>query len=202
MKRYVKEYIRDNLQNISVVLFCIVIGIIVGIFIFNLYDENRKEEIIIQARNTVSLIKEDNFDSINVLVNGIKQNVITVLVIYFSTLTFLPLLFVLLISLLKGICIGVYISLLLYIFGIKFGILLVIFLVIIPNIVFIASYIYISNNSLVFHIKIKESNISFSLIFSEIIRVILGMSILVFSTILEQLIIAILTSNYVIKYLT
>ena len=89
----------------------------------------------------------------------------------------------------KGLAIGLYIPTIFYVFGFGNGILVLLLLVVIPNLVYLPAYIYLSINSLKFHyelFEIKEEG-KIGLTLREILKIVLGFSVIILSVILEQL---------------
>ena len=130
MKKYLKEYIYENLKSIIIILSFIIIGLVVGIISFNISNQEIKTEIILSVKNTLDIAKNENFEGINILFNSIGINIFVISIIYFSAVTLIPKLFINLVSFFKGISLGLYIPILFNIFGIGNGILsLILFLV-------------------------------------------------------------------------
>ena len=188
MLNYIKEYINDNFKSIVFIFSCIIIGIVVGIFTFNLIPNATKTEIIQTLSNTLSSTKSENFEGINVIKNGIISNCILVLILYFSSITLIAPGLVCIINVFKGFAVGLYIPTLFYIFGFGNGIVALFLLVLIPNLIYIPAFIYLSINSISFHYKligVEESKIKITI--KEIYKLILGFSVIVLSVIVEQL---------------
>lgn len=197
MKKYLKEYIYENLKSIIIILSLIIIGLVVGIISFNISNQEIKTEIILTVKNTLDISKDENFEGINILFNSIGINIFVISIIYFSAVTLIPKLFINLVSFFKGISLGLYIPILFNIFSIGNGILSLILLIILPNIIYISAYIYMCNNSILFHNKVIEQGIKLSIICVEIFKIVITLALFIGSVILEQIGIYIVINNYI-----
>lgn len=188
MLNYIKEYVNDNFKSIVVLLFCIIIGLVVGIFIYQLTSEDIKLELTQTLTQTLEKTKKENFQGINIIKNGMISNIILIVIIYFSSITLISFGIVSGVNLFKGFAIGLYIPTLFQVFGFGNGILALFLLVIIPNIIYIPAFIYISVNCLKLNYNILDKNISnnISLIFKEGCKLIMGFSVIALSVIIEQ----------------
>lgn len=188
MLDYIKKYIEDNLKNIFLLFSIIIIGIIFGIIFYQFVPSGTKEQLINTLRITLNSCKQEDFESVNVIKNGIISNCILIVLVYASALTLIAPTCICMINALKAFSIGLYIPTLFQVFGFGNGILALLFLVIIPNIIYIPAFIYLSANSINFHFSLIGSNENrFKLIFSESFKLILASSIIVLSVIIEQL---------------
>ena len=85
MKKYLRNYIEENFKILSIIFFCIIIGLVVGIIFYNVINPTLKEEIIKSMRQTLELTKQENFTGINVIRNGMVANAVLVMIIYSKT---------------------------------------------------------------------------------------------------------------------
>lgn len=188
MLDYIKRYIEENFKNIVVLLGFLVIGIIFGLIFYQFLPPGTKEELVNTLRTTLDLCKNENFENINVIKNGVMSNSILVLVIYTSAITLVAPAVICITCVFKGFSIGLYIPTLFEVLGFGKGILSLFLLVIIPNIIYIPAFVYLAVNSINFHFNLVNSNINrFKLVISEGCKLILGISIIVLSVIVEQL---------------
>ena len=149
-----------------------------------------KTEIIQTLNNTLSSTKSENFEGINVIKNGMISNGILVLILYFSSITLIAPGLVCMTNIFKGFSIGLYIPTLFYVFGFGNGIIALLLLVIIPNLIYIPAFIYLSINSVSFHyelIEAKENGGGIKITIKEMYKLILGFSVIALSVIIEQL---------------
>lgn len=194
MKAKIIRYINENIKNITIIGILIIIGIIVGIFLYQFVSSSIRNDLLKTMKDTLDLTKSENFAGINIIKNGMISNILLVLVIYTLAFTLLSPYLIGLLSFIKGLSIGMYIPTLFNIFGMSKGILATLLLVIIPNLIYIPSYIFFSVNSIKFHYTLLSSEnkiMSFAL---EIIRIIFGFSIMFLGVILEQF-----TSSWIIS---
>lgn len=199
MLEYIKEYVKDNFKSIMVLLSCIIVGLVVGILVFSFMNDGTKSELINTLNETLNYTKNENFQGINVIKNGMMSNFILIIILYFSAITFIAPGLVCTINAFKGFAIGLYIPTLFQVFGFGNGILALLLLVIIPNIVYIPAFIYLSISSLNFHneiIMITGSGSKIGLTLKEIYKLILGFSVISLSVIIEQLLSVVVIHMY------
>jgi len=187
MKSFVKEYINNNVKVISIIFLCLIIGLVIGLFLYKATTPQIRADFINTMKNTLDLTKQENFEGINIIKNGMISNIVLVIIIYVMSLTLVAPYLIGLLSLFKGLSIGIYIPTLFQIFGASKGILAILLLVIIPNLVYIPSYIFLCTNSINFHFSLLGNENKFSLLIKEAIKIILGFSIMFIGVILEQL---------------
>lgn len=190
MKEYINRYIRGNFKKIYMIAAAIFIGLIVGIFIYNFSGMENKESICATIKDTLDITTQENFQGINVIKNGMISNLLICFIIYFSSITLVCPYIVIIINFIKGMSIGVYLSSIFAIFGVGNGILTIFLLIILPNIIYIPVFIYLSTNSINFHneiIKVESKGNKLSLLIKESIYLFITFSIMSLSTIIEQL---------------
>lgn len=189
MLDYLREYVKENFKIITVLFLCVVIGLVVGIIVYKFIPSESKIEIINTLKNTLEYTKQEDFAGINVIKNGVISNSILVAIIYFSSITLIAPFVVYIMNFVKGFAIGLYIPTIFCVFGFGNGILVLLLLVVIPNLVYLPAFIYLSINSLKFHyelFEIKEEG-KIGLTLREIFKIVLGFSVIILSVILEQL---------------
>ena len=131
MTKTILAYIRENLTSIVKIAIIYGISIVVGIMIFNFSSIGK--EYIDTATNILDSTNVDNFNGVNVISSGIKNNLIIILTLMLSTfLTIYPFISYSIISL-KGIATGLYISTCFKIFGFFKGIEFVFIDIIVPQ---------------------------------------------------------------------
>ena len=187
MKKYLKNYIEKNIKNILFILFFIIIGLVIGIVLFNLLDLELRDQVILSIKDTLNIARDNNFEGINIINNGIILNIIILAIIYFSSITFIPNVLINLITFLKGMSIGIYLSTIFSIFDFSNALVTSIIIILLPNIIYIPSYIYLCNNTLLLHCKIIEKNIKIYNLGIEVLKIIMGFSVIFLSVVLEQL---------------
>ena len=153
-----------------------------------------KGELINSMKSTLEMSKQDNFEGFNIIKNGITSNILLMFIVYFVSITLICPYLLSILNVSKGFAIGIYIPTLINLFGIKNGILVVFLMVILPNLMYIPSFIYSCINSYNISNKIINGEKRISLLISEIIKIAIAFSILFLGIIIEQL-----TSNYIIS---
>lgn len=186
MKKKIMEYIEQNFKNIVVVSGSIILGIVVGIILYQVISSGIQNDLVRTMKNTLELTKSENFEGINIIKNGMISNLILVAVIYLMSLTLISPYLISMLSFFKGLSIGMYIPTLFNIFGISKGLLAMLLLIIIPNLVYIPSYIYLSVNSIRFHYSLLGNESKMIVFTKEFFKVVLGFSVMFLGVILEQ----------------
>jgi hypothetical protein len=171
-------------------------GLVVGICIFNFTEDTLKDQFIGEVKSTLELAKDENFEGINIIFNGLLLNFFIVLIIYFSSLTLIPNILIDFITFIKGIMVGIFIPIIFIIFGNGKGILAILLYNIIPNIIYLIPYLYLCNNSLLFHNSLINVGVKISIILSEIVKIIISFSFILISILIEQLASCILIHMY------
>lgn len=139
-----KEYITNNKYDILLISILIAIGITVGIMVYIFLNNEIKELVLVNAKKVFDISKEDTYISANIILNGLKSNIIliTILLIFSVTLFGKWAIYLILIS--KGIAIGIYTGVLFNIFGFWWGIIVFILLVVVVNMLYIPALIYLT----------------------------------------------------------
>ena len=186
MKKYFKEYISQNFKVLTILFICLIIGIVMGVAIYHILDDGVKTELVNTMKSTLDLTKQESFQGINIIKNGMISNIILTLIIYLISLTLISPYLISILSITKGFAIGIYIPMLFQIFNFGNGIIAMILLIIIPNLVYIPSYVYMCTNSINFNYNLINGENKMSLIIKEIIKIVVGFSIMFLGVILEQ----------------
>ena len=186
MKKYLINYIRENFKIFKAISVFIIIGIIIGIFLFNFLPNDIIDNIISSSKATLNLAKENNFEKTNIILNGTINNLILLSIIYISSLLIIAEQTSLLISTVKGLSIGFYAVNLINIFGIKNGIISILCLIIVPNIIYLPTFIFTLINSINFHYITVREKFNISYLIKEVYNLIISISLIFLSVILEQ----------------
>ena len=147
MKEVLKDYIARNKKNfiIIVILFCIGIG--VGIFFVNNSSEVQKNELNEYIGNLIFKIKDSNsINNFNLLWLIIKENVFSILIIWFLGCTIIGGVFIYIAIIYKGFSIGYTISAIIAVLGIKQGVTVSVISLLLQNIIFLPAYFLIAEN--------------------------------------------------------
>lgn len=158
LKKYILNLLEENKKSIKVFVFCILIGLATGIVTYNFLTADNKHELVNSVKSTLDICKNENFEKVSIIQNGIKSNFLTILLfVAVSTTIVAPLIFCV-IYFLKGFAIGIYVSVIFSIFGFWNGTLSNFLINIIPNLIFIPVYILIGLKAIDFHYYIISDN--------------------------------------------
>ena len=171
------------------------VGLVVGIGTYYLIESPVRVQMIEEAKTILNLASNENFGGINMIKNGLMTNFFLILLIYFAAFTFIPYILIHVITFVKGAMLGSYIPLLFTLFGTGKGLLAVALFSILPNMIYVLAYLYLCNNSLLFHHVIKEG-MKVSDLFMEIIKIVIAFSFILISIIIEQMASYLLISMY------
>ncbi len=188
-KRYIKEYILKNKYDLAILLVMLITGIIVGIGIYVFSDTNVKGELVIKATEVFKLASSKEYIETNVVPNGIKTNVILLLVLAVSSVTLFGRYVIEMMMLLKGAMISIYSAILFNVFGLGYGTLVVLLLVGLVNLIYIPAYLFLSLMFMEIHFNIfkaKQSGINIIEMFGSVIKILLGFVVIFSSIIMEQ----------------
>ena len=186
MSNSIQKYIRENISTILKILFIYFIGVAVGIIIFIFTDI--KTEYINIVSGVFEGVKSDNFEGINIIANGIKNNIIYIGILYFSLITIIAPLIICFFVFLKAIVTGIYLCTLYSVFGVFNGILVSLISVIIPNIFSLIGYIIICTNVInLFKLISQGEKVDIRQIIVHIYYLLISISLISFSIVLEQL---------------
>lgn len=190
MKEYLKVYVEENYKIIKIIGMCFLIGLVVGVIFFGFVNDGIKNEFIGSLKNTLDLSKNNNFESINIIKNGIVANFILLFIIYFCSITLIAPILICMVTFFKSFSIGIYIPIIFNVFGASKGIIVTLLLVVLPNLLYIPAFIFSSTNAIKFHYSLfenKESGILFNLI-RELMYIFIAFSIIILSVVVEQLV--------------
>lgn len=191
MKRYISNFIEENKQSIVTLSFCILLGLIVGIIFYFFIDSGTKTQMLDAIKNTFNLAKDQNFQDINIIKNGIVTNFTMIVIIMIATLTMIAPIIVCVIYFLKGFSLGIYICVLFSVLNLGNGIIATLTYVLIPNLILLPIYIYIGVNAINFHYQISDKGENKSKLASFVkymYQIATAMPFIFLSIILEQLI--------------
>lgn len=186
MSNSIQKYIRENISTILKILFIYFIGVAVGIIIF-IFTDIKKEYVDIVS-GVFEGVKSEDFEGINIIANGIKNNIVYIGILYFSLITIIAPLIICFFVFLKAIVTGIYICTLYSVFGIFNGILVSIVSVIIPNIFSLIGYIIICTNVInLFKLISQGEKVDIKQVLKHLYFLLISISLISFSIVLEQL---------------
>lgn len=190
IKKMINEYVLNNKYDIYILLSILLIGVFIGVLGFVFLNYELRTEFISEVKNVFDISKQEGFDGANVIIEGIKSNLLTVILLIFLSITLLCKAGIYLITLIKGISLGLYICSIFTIFGFLKGLLIFFLLVVLVNIIYIPSYIYISTKLMNFNFEIfksKRDSINMLNILKIMILVTIGFFVMFSGTIFEQI---------------
>ena len=195
MNKSIQKYVSENIAIISKILLFYVSGVILGIILFIFTDI--KAEYIDIVKNILEQTKQENFQSINVIANGLKNNLFFIGIIYSSIITIISPLIIMTIIVLKAIVTGIYVCTLFSIFGILKGLGVIILNVLLPLLLSLTGFIIISTNAINIF---KDINLGNKIGIKETIKqgywFIISFSLISFSIVVEQLTSGLVISIY------
>lgn len=187
MKKYLLKYVSENYKIIKVMIICLLVGLVVGILIFQMINQDIKAELINSIKSTLDISKSSNFESINIIKNGVKSNLLVTSIIYLAAITLIAPVCICALNFFKGFAVGIYIPTLIGALGFGKGILAILLIIILPNVIYLPSYIYMSTNAINFHYLILESDNKLSVLVKESYKIIISLSLMMLSILIEQL---------------
>lgn len=195
MSKGIQKYIRENMSVITKILAVYIIGLVAGIVLFIFTDiKNDYVNIITGILDTT---KQENFEGINIITNGIKNNTIYIAILYFSLITIISPLIICFMVILKAIVTGVYVCSIFSIFGFLKGIAVSFLSTILPVFFSLIGYIILCNNIIsLFKTISKGEKIEVKQIIMHIYYLIISISLISFSIVIEQLMTGVSLSIY------
>ncbi|MCX8075334.1 MAG: hypothetical protein N2749_07110 [Clostridia bacterium] len=198
MKKYLMTYIEANFKIIFIFGVCILIGLVIGVISFNFLENSNRSELVNSIKATLDLSHTDNFQGVNIIMNGVLSNFFIISVILLATLTVIAPIALCLISLFKGFSLGLYIATIYSIFGIGNGTLVLLLSVILPNIIYIPIFLYILVNAINLHYIVTDKGMVGKLkyLIKEGYLLLIAIPFILLSIIIEQSLIPIIFSIY------
>lgn len=186
MSKSIQKYIRENISVISKITLVYLIGVAIGIMLFTFTDI--KQEYVNIVKDVYDSTKLENFEGINVITNGIKNNIIYVAILYFSLVTIIAPLIICFLVCLKAIVTGVYICTIFSIFGFLKGMAVCMLSVVIPVCFSLVGYIIICNNIILVYKSISnQEKLDFKNVIKHAYFLVIAISLISFSIVIEQL---------------
>ena len=187
MKKILSNYIEEHLSNIVIISCILFLGIFCGICLFNFSGSEFKENVINTMKENMNLMQNDEFNGINIICKQLIINIIVVLFLYFTAITFIPNFLISLITFFKGLCVGIYTILIFNLFNGGMCIIAELLIVLIPLIIYMCAYIFVCNCAVLLHNQLMQGEFKLSHIILEIVRSISAISIILISILIEQL---------------
>jgi len=195
MNKKIQKYISENISIIIKLVSIYAIGIVIGVIFFKI--SGMKQDYIKVVQDIFNSTKEENFKGINLIYNGIKNNVVIFATLYLSLLTIIAPFIIGIIIMLKGAMLGIYTCIIFNVFGFGKGLIVTILTILLPNLLSLLAYIFSSTNIISFFKKLAGGEtIGVGLIIKQVYWCVLSLSLLCLSVVVEQLISGIILRLY------
>lgn len=186
MNKNIQKYIRENILIISKIALVYLIGVVIGIMLFAFTDI--KQDYVEIVKNVYESSKLENFQGINIITNGIRNNIMYIVFLYFSLITIIAPLIICFLVCLKAIVTGIYVCTIFSIFGFLKGLAVCTLSIIIPLFFSLIGYIIICNNIiLVFKSISQQEKTDIKNVIKHIYYLVIAVSLISFSIVIEQL---------------
>lgn len=199
LKRWIKNYFVNNKYEVLLFAVIITIGVFIGVSTFILSGEKTQGIVAEAVTGVLDLSVKEEFIKANIIADGLKSNLILIIVMIFFSITLFGKWGIYIILLLKGTGIGIYSAVLFTVFGFWWGLLVNMLLVIIINLIYIPALIYIAV-SLVginfYAFKTRNDGLTSKQIFRTILDIFMGFVLIFSSVILEQILSTIILNIY------
>ena len=182
----IKEDILNNAKSYFIVIIIFTVGLFLGVMFIN-QTENKSEieKYINTYVDETKTLQDGNY--LRELQKDIKNNIILVIMLWFSGTTIIGIPIVLGIVLFRGFCLGYTIASCVYVFGKVKGIIFVIITIFLQNIIFIPAIMILGVSSIKLYTSIikdrRKENIKFSILKHTIISFIIMIALIVASII-------------------
>ena len=182
----IKEDILNNAKSYFIVIIIFTVGLFLGVMLIN-QTENKSEieKYINTYVDETKTLQDGNY--LEELQNDINDNIILVLMLWFSGTTIIGIPIVLGIILFRGFCLGYTIASCVYVLGKIKGIIFVIITIFLQKIIFIPAIMILGVSSIKLYTSIikdrRKENIKFSILKHTIISFIIMIALIVASII-------------------
>lgn len=147
MRTILINYIIRNKKNFIIIISLFCIGVGMGIFFINNLNDIQQNEVSIYIEEVIKTIKgTDSFDKMKLLFFSIKENVFSILIIWFLGCTIIGGIFIYVAMIYKGFLLGYTIAAMMAVLGIKQGIFISLISILFQNIFFLPAYFLIAEN--------------------------------------------------------
>jgi len=152
-----KEHIKNNIVLYSISVFCVLIGIVLGVNAVKHTDNTNR--IILNLNNYINIFRNDTFTFKNLFLNTLLVYLPFVIYIWIFGFTILGIPFTILLDAYKGYTVGFtfHFLLLLSVYKYKW---IVLMLIIFQNVIFIPSIVIFSVISMRFSLKVNFKNMN------------------------------------------
>lgn len=190
------NYFCRNKKSFIIIIVMFFIGIGLGVFFVNHANFEQSQEIKEYVSKLISNIKNhENINKTTLLFQSIKQNVFTILLIWFLGCTIIGSIFIFIAIIYKGFSFGYTISSIIATLGIKKGVLFAVFSLFIQNVIFIPTLFLLAESGIRLYKVISKHGINIK---EEVIRHSIIMLISIGLSIVSSFIEVYLSTNLVI----
>lgn len=199
LKKWIKEYIEINKREILLVISMLLLGVIIGVGAYIFASAQVKALAISSVKEVFDISKAETYVSTNIILNGIKADVILITILAMLSVTLFGRLVIYLIMILKGAALSVYTILLFNVFGPLWGIVTFILLVLLVNILYIPALIYLTVSFLEVNFNIfkaRLNNVNVTGIYKLLLTIIVSFIVMFSSIVVEQVTSSIVLSIY------
>lgn len=199
LKKWFKEYVEINKREILTIVCLMLLGVIIGAGAYIFAGSAIKDLAISSVKEVFDISKSETYVSTNIILNGIKSDVILILILAMLSVTLFGRWIIYLIMILKGAALSVYTIILFNVFGPLWGIITFILLVLLVNILYLPAVIYLTVSFLEVNFNIfkaKFSNMNVTGMYKVLITIILSFVVMFSSIIVEQLVSSIALNIY------
>lgn len=199
LKKWFKEYVEINKREILTIVCLMLLGVIIGAGAYIFAGSAIKDLAISSVKEVFDISKSETYVSTNIILNGIKSDVILILILAMLSVTLFGRWIIYLIMILKGAALSVYTIILFNVFGPLWGIITFILLVLLVNILYLPALIYLTVSFLEINFNIfkaKFSNMNVTGMYKVLITIILSFVVMFSSIIVEQLVSSIALNIY------
>lgn len=199
LKKWFKEYVEINKREILTIVCLMLLGVIIGAGAYIFAGSAIKDLAISSVKEVFDISKSETYVSTNIILNGIKSDIILILILAMLSVTLFGRWIIYLIMILKGAALSVYTIILFNVFGPLWGIITFILLVLLVNILYLPAVIYLTVSFLEVNFNIfkaKFSNMNVTGIYKVLITIILSFIVMFSSIIVEQLVSSIALNIY------
>lgn len=198
LKKWIKEYIAINKREILIVVGLLLLGIVIGIGAYVFSSSEIKQLAIESVKQVLDISKEDTYVKTNIIKNGIKINIITIILFAILSVTLFGKYFIQCLTILKGAAISLYTIVIFKVFGPLWGIVVVLLLVILVNIVYIPAFIYLVTaflevNFNMFKLNLKTRGYS---VYKLLLGIFVSFVLMFSSVMIEQIVSSIVLNIY------
>lgn len=199
LKKWIKEYIEINKREILLVISMLLLGVIIGVGAYIFASAQVKALAISSVKEVFDISKAETYVSTNIILNGIKADVILITILAMLSVTLFGRWVIYLIMILKGAALSVYTILLFNVFGPLWGIVTFILLVLLVNILYIPALIYLTVSFLEVNFNIfkaRLNNVNVTGIYKLLLTIIVSFIVMFSSIVVEQVTSSIVLSIY------